>query len=273
MKKAVLLLIGFLVVPLFAQASDYLYRGRVEFIKIEGAGKKILKKQTLTHPHHFDDNQMRGILSAIKFSKKAIIMKSVDRERLFNDKAVEFLLPYFIRAFDQMNEKELLAFAYIDQNPKFLIRNDRLTTAKMFVEGGKLHIRFSKLYAKLLGDYQRKGSEHLINDARGINVSLEYGPGVEPSAEGEEEITLNLAYDFTKDPPALIAGTDKDKKNKKGKGAEKKKPESQPTTPAPKAEAGKTPRERLKELDHLRNEELITDKEYREKRREVLKDL
>lgn len=259
------LVLAFLLLSSLSFASEYLYRGRVEYIRIEKANRDIAKK-TLSHPYIFTDDTMRGILSSLRFSKKVLIVKDIEERRLFSDRSVEFLLPYLVRGFSKLKEKEQIHFAFIEQDPKFLIRSDRLTAATLFVEGGMLHIRFGKIFAKLLGDYERKGQEHLLNDARSLGLSLEYSPGVEPSAEDDKEVLINLAYDFTKSPPVL-AGSEKEKK---GRGLKK---EVEKEAKKETVEPSKNPRERLREIEKLRQEELITDKEYREKRREILKEL
>ncbi|MDO8461819.1 MAG: hypothetical protein Q7S98_03050 [Deltaproteobacteria bacterium] len=246
-------------------ASEYLYKGRVEYIRIEKAGRGV-GKRTLSHPYTFTDEGMRGILSSLRFSKKMLITKDIEERNLFSARSVEFLIPYLVRGFAKLKEKEQIHFAYIEQDPKSLIRSDRLTAATLFVEEGMLHIRFGKIFAKLLGDYQRKGQEHLLDDARSLGLSLEYAPGVEPSGEDDKEVLINLAYDFTKTPPTL-ASAEKEKKGKEVKKEAPKEIKKQTVEPS------KNPRERLKEVEKLKQEELITDEEYRQKRRDILKEL
>ncbi|MDO8644347.1 MAG: hypothetical protein Q7S00_05190 [bacterium] len=249
------LLFFFLLLPLTLSAATF-YRGRVDYVRTEKAPKEV-RQLKLNHPHLFDEDKLRSILSAIRFNKKILVMKDIENRRVFDDRAVEFLLPYLMQAFSQVGEKELVRFAFVNQDPKVIIQNDQLIACKMFIEGTTLHMDFMKLYAKLLGDYQRKGAENLIWDSQEIGVSLEYIPGIQPSQNNPKEVLIDMTHDFTKEPAAVEASQ----------------PEIRVQTKIIQKEAPKSVKERLKELEQVKKEELITEKEYQKKRKDLLKEL
>ena len=62
--------------------------------------------------------------------------------------------------------------------------------------------------------------------------------------------------------------------SKKQKTEEKTAPATTPENPSQDvSEKTKTVRERLKELDQMKKDEMITEKEYQTKRKEILKEL
>ena len=145
--------------------------------------------------------------------------------------------------------------SYFTRESKVLIQNDRLTVFRAFLKDDGLHIKFTKLHAKLLGDRTTMGRERASSEARGLRVSLEVQPGQNRISHDPEELVFDLAH-FTGAPqkpvPAMVRGTAKKE-----------------AVTAPE----KSLRDRLKELDQLKKDELITQEEYEKKRRELLKDL
>ena len=189
-------------------------------------------------------------------------MKDIEDRRLFDAKNVEFLAPYLMEALKKASPQQVVVVSYFTREAKSVVMEDRLTVFRAFVKEDGLHFRFKKLYAKLLGDRTTKGLERSMQEAKGIRVQLEPQPGVALVSHKPVEVIFDLPY-FLKGTSAVPAEASPGKKpillhthDTLGKGDE-----------------GRPIRERLKELDRLREEELITEKEYQRKRRELLEEL
>jgi len=249
---------AFLASP--AAASQFIYKStnKIDFIKIDKA-KKAEKEGGLKHPYDLDPEQIRTILRSIHFNKKILILKDIENRQLFDEGDVEFLAPYLVEAFKKAGPEEAVVVSYFSRTTKLVIQNDRLTIFRAFVKDDGLHFRFSKLYAKMMGDRTTMGAERAAHEARGTRVSLEVQPGQNRISWDPEEMVFDLAY--------FVSGGIKPVEEKPV-AASKKKGKKEVAS-----EEGKSVRERLKELDQLKKDEMITEKEYQQKRKELLKDL
>lgn len=293
MKKLTMAAVG--VLALFGastvSAGDTIYKSKnkIDFIKLDGA-KKDEKDGGLNHPHTFEADQIREILGSVHFNKKILMLKDVENRDLFDAQNIEFLTPYLVEAFQKAKSNETVVVSYFTRDTKLVIQNDRLTVMRMFLKNDGLHIKFTKIYAKMLGDRTTQGAAAASANARGMRVSLELQPGQNRISWDPEELVFDLSQ-FT---GGAVAATDtkaakdskKAKKEKKGKEivaeeAVKETPvaeakpvkESKKKTAAAEPTGEKTVRDRLKELDDLKKDEMITEKEYQAKRKELLKDL
>ena len=224
----------------------------VKIVKAKGSEKKL----GLQHPYEFSPDQIREILRSIRFNKKVLLVNDIKEERLLQERHVEFLAPYLQEAFQKAGSNEVIVASYFTQDRHFGIADERLTLFRAYVAPDGLHFQFTKIYAKMLGDRTTKGRVRAMNDAKGIGVALELQPGQERISWEPEELVFDLKSAFAKDPKKRIQKQIQ-VKTKTEKSTLKE----------------KQIRERLEELDRLKEEELITEKEYRKKRRELLKDL
>ena len=260
-----LVLAVFLASPAAADEFIYKSKNKLDFVKLDQAKKKE-KEGGLLHPHDFDPDQIRVILASIHFNKKILMMKDIENRRLFDDGNVETLAPYLIEAFKKAKPEETVVVSYFTRDQKFLIQNDRLTIFRAFVKEDGLHLIFTKVYAKLLGDRMTMGADKISREARSIRVGLEVQPGQNRLSWDPEELVFDLAYYAPGGVKEAQPVAEKAIKiEKKGKGKE--------AAAAPAQEGEKTVRERLKELDDLKKDELITEKEYQRKRRELIEQL
>ncbi|HSA58392.1 MAG TPA: hypothetical protein VLJ37_01745 [bacterium] len=262
--------------PALAGEIIYKSKNKIDFIKLDGA-KKAEKEGGIDHPHTFTADQMKAILSSIKFNKKILLLKDIENRELFDEKNVEFLTPYLVDAFQKAKPEEVVVVSYFTRDSKLVIQNDRLTVMRAFVKTDGLHIKFTKIYAKLLGDRTTQGAASASAQARGLRVTLELQEGQNRISWDPEE----LVFDLSRFSGAAVA--EKAEPVKKGKGKKEKegkeivaeeavKP-SKKSASAPEASGEKTVRDRLKELDQLKADALISDKEYQAKRKELLKEL
>ena len=287
MKRSLLMLsLGFLVLfPAKAPAADtviYKSTNKLDVIKLDGA-KKAEKEGGLNHPYEFDADQLRAILGSVHFNKKILLMKDIENRDLFKPENVEFLTPYLKEAFQKVNNEEVVVVSYFTRDTHLVIQNDRLTVFRAYVKGDGLHIKFTKLYAKLLGDRTTKGGDKAAADARGMRVGLELQPGQDRISWDPEEIIFDLNH-FKAGGSVATKEDAKPAKKEKGKKekveekietkAEPAKNEKKKAAAADESEAKiQSVRVRMKELDQMKKDEMITEKEYQKKRKEILKEL
>lgn len=254
MNRILLTFLVFLSSPLWASTLIYKSPNKIDFVKIVGA-KKEEKEGGLKHPYKWNPEQIRAILRSIHFNKAVMLKQDIQDQQLFGERNVEFLAPYLMEAFQKAGPEEVVVVSYFTEKSKLLVPDDRLTIFRAYIKEDGLHVKFLKLYAKLLGDRTTKGAERAIQEAKGMHVSLELQPGQNRISWDPEELVFGLKYDF------------------KGSGP----PEQEVRVKMKPSSAGAAPqksvRERLKELDRLKEDELITEKEYQKKRKELLKEL
>jgi len=293
MKKLILsVLVGIVVLcgSSSSEAGEYLYKSpnKLDFIKMDKA-KKSEKEGGLRHPATLDENQVKGILSSLHFSKSILIRKDINDKAIFSERHVEFLAPYLAEGLKKADENQVVTVSYFTKDSKFLIQNNRITIFRAFVKDDGLHLHFSKIYAKILGDRETKGVHQAATQATAVNVVLEMQPGLSWVTIDPPEVLADLKYDFVAHrsaPQVPIVSKGK----KVGAGLK-----PAPTEPV-SSESGKPKvpsyddvsehgdyrespqhkaniKQRLKELEDLKKEDLITDKEYQRKRRDLLQEL
>lgn len=262
MKKILFTMAFFLLTgSVFAKTTFIYNNNRMNYVKIEGIHKDDLKICQPTQPATISEQKMRDILKAIRFSRTHILKEEIEDERVFTDREVNFFAPKVIEALSQATEKDRVAISYVTKDPMFIMRNDRLTIAILWVCDKDMHLRFEKLLAKLTGDYDKRSDySKIISQSRGLRTSLEVDEGIS-YGRTKDELVINLNYDFSEEPPsALVAAVSA---GEKGKEAAAVQPTQEP----------KTTKERLQELDNLKLDGLITEKEYKRKRKAIIEGL
>lgn len=262
MKRILFLLVFCFVTGTAFAKTTYIYNNnRMNYVKIEGIHKDDLKICQPTQPATISEQKMRDILKAVRFSRTYILKEELEDERVFTDREINFFAPKVIEALSQATEKERVAISYVTKDPMFVMRNDRLTIAVLWVCGSDMHMRFEKLLAKLTGDYDKRSDySKIIAQSRGLHISLELGDG-QSYGRTKDELVINLDYDFSEEPPSVpVAAVSA---GEKGKEVVAVQPPAEP----------KTTKERLQELDNLKLDGLITEKEYKRKRKAIIEGL
>lgn len=287
MKKLILaaLIISLLPLSALARKSTYIVTNhRFNFIKLKEVKNKVAEQKQMTHPRNIEESQIRAILESIKLSKRQLFSKDIDTQDVFNEKAIDYLAPALVRAFREASPNEEVVISYLVKQPYFIIRNDRLNIANMWIHGNELHIRFQKLYAKLLGDTDKRGRhDKQIAKAQGLRVDLDLQPGQMMAIGDDKELIVELDHNFQADLERAARLEKKqvipDEKTTKTAKAETTTAASTEataatatTTTAATVDSGDI-RTRLSKLEQLRREGLINNKEYKEKKKEILKDL
>lgn len=252
-----------------AAKTTYVFTNRkFNFIKRTELSKKILKKRgEIVHPYTFTALQLRKMLEPITVHQKLFFSKEVVEREVFNANTLDWLVPHLANAFKDAKIGEEVIFSFVVPSKKFLIRDDRLTIVHSWVSGGKWHLHFKKLMAKIPNTYDQRGDIHkAMNEAQSVRISLELAKGQEFGASTEElqivipsvESLAQVELSEPKEEPKPATSFD---------AVPAAKPEVKAQAPASDLEL------RLQELKALKEKGLISNKEYKEKRQEILKDL
>jgi len=249
--------------------SEYIYTDhRFNYVKLEDLSKKDAESIQPTQPYTTTEEDMRAVLKSLKLSRNFIIKKEVEDQDIFSEKGINFLAHKLVEGLLKATDKQKVVFSYLAKEPVFVLRNDRITIGYIWAKSASIHFKFEKLYAKLLGDTDKKGDfPKLIARAKGLRIELELD-ACQSYGDSTSEIVVDVACATGKTKEGAATAevqptpAGKDKKDKAVK-----------ETAAPVAQAPMTTRDRLKELEQLKMDGLITESEYKRKRRDVLKGL
>jgi len=286
MKKILLaMVVGVLLIPSIAQAKkSTIYRqanNPANIIKLDKIGSKEATELQLNHPYTFSEDQMADILRSIRFNRRALFSQKVKTRHVYEEEYIEKYTPLLVKAFKEVGPKEVVYFSLAQQRPLFIIRNDRLTSVRMWVSGQELHIDFLKTEAKLQGDYKQRTQQgrRLIEDSKGLRISLEPQEGQKFAFDSSDEIILDLSANWE----AIVTKIEAEEKRikeqmelEKAKGSRKKKiakQQAQSQRPPVSEKDRKTAEERLGELKKLKDKGLINEQDYERKKQEILENL
>lgn len=247
--------------PALAAKTTYVYTDRkYHFVKRMELKKKELKARgEADHPQTLEPLTLRDLLAGIEISKQLILSKKIEEREVFDQHGLDFLVPHLVEAFKQAQPNERIVFSFIVRQSRAVFQDTRLTLAEAWVKEGFLHIHFRKLMAKIDLTKNDKFADvsRAINRAKGLRVSLELKEG-QQFGESTDEILL---------PVGGVPGRDQiPEETVKKETKEKPKATAQQTAPT----ATET---RLRELENLKKQGLITKKEYEAKKKEILNDL
>lgn len=216
----------------------------------------------INHPYTFTEPQMRIILQHVEISQRSAFTSNEKMKEIFDAYSIAKLTPPLVEAFKAVQPNQRVAFAFMIKDPKIIIRNDRLSDGWMWVENGKLHIQFDKLFVKVTGDTDKMGygAQRQVATARGLRVSLDLFDGQEYGASTKELVVDIEVF-------AKLADIEQAKVKEL---AEKGVPKSDVKV---KIEKEKSAKQRLIELETLRKERLISEKEYQLKKKEIMNQL
>ncbi len=262
----------------WAASGEYIYRQRVNWVKLSEANQKDLPPGELTHPYtSITVEQMEAMLLSVKISQKYVLKKEVDTSDVFSTWEAHKYAPMIVEALAKATPDQVVNFSIVHKRPFFILRNDRLSMANVFVASDGLHIQFSKIFAQLSGDYEASAHmEKALRDAKTLRVSLAAQAGQVLSYTSPTELILDPNYDF-------VAHVQKEQNEQEAsdeqemKGAEKKEKKSatkkEETSVASVPSEGESATDRLKQLEDLKRQKLITDQEYTTLRQKILSDL
>ena len=279
-----------LALPQLAPASDkVIFNKKYDTVRLVKTKDSVTGGVALDQPKVIGAEKIHNMLATLRFDKRNVLFKNQEDARLFDKRGLKMLSEPISQAFAAATPEQLVFFQFIKKAPYAkVIRNDRLIRGYLFVHDGKVFIRFQKLYAKIFGDYQRAGQQRMLNDAKDVRVSLNQQLGQE--VLGQKLVSLQVSHDF-------YADLQREAEEKKQAELEKKKqedtigvpvPDAPPPSPKSKsnsegsvtklvkndtAASAANPNSveaRLNKLDDLKEKKLISNQEYKAKRKEIL---
>lgn len=280
MKKLIFFALVLALLPASALAKKTTYivtNHRLNYVKLVEVKQSVAEKRGMSHPAEVTEAQMRDMLKSIKLSRGHLWSKEVDTQDTFSESSINFLAPAFVRAFREATPTDEVVFSYLIKDPFFIIRNDRLNLGKAWIHDNQLYIDFQKLYAKVTGNLDARGGEaKAVASARGLRIDLDLQPGQQMDVDDPKILVVDIGHNFAGDAAAVTAAAPEETKETKGKKKSKKevaKAEDAAAAPAAATDKPDDAQLRLERLDHLRKDGLISEKEYKEKKKEILKDL
>lgn len=277
MKRLVVIvvLVACVAAPAMALARKTTYfvtNKRWNYVKLVEVKPAVAQERNMRHPMDVSQAQMVDILKSLKLSKRHMIGDKIDTREIFNQKAINYLAPALCQAFRAAMPNEEVQFSYNVKDPMFILRNDRLTMVTAWVSGNDLYLHFDKLAVKMLGDTDKRGQKsYVLSRTQGIRLSLEIGPGQQMAAVGSKTMVVDLKYNSK----PVVASS---KTEEGGKAVASSASSTKTAETAAEAAPAVTPADdsitlRLEKLDTLRKRNLISNKEYKQKKREILKEL
>ncbi len=268
MRKVLLftLIVSLMPTACLAKKTTYITTNhRLNYVKVQEVKRDVAETRKMDHPRTISELQMRGILKSIKLNRRHLIEEKVKHDlSVFNEPAINFLAPAMVKAFKQAKPNEEVTFSFLVKDPIFVLRNDRINIADCWIHNNELHMKFHKLYAKVTGDIDKRGySRRAVSRARGLRLAFEIGPGQKMGINDPKELVVDLNYDFTKAKPKLLAETTDEFNESK----------AESRSSAGEKLVNDNIKKRLERLEDLKKEKLITQKEYDQKRKEILEEL
>lgn len=280
-KTFIITIITFAVItPVVAKKTNYIYRKRANWVKLVQLSNKQLAGHQLNHPYtNITSEQMTGMLMSLKLNKAQLFKKGYKTTEIFNVIEARKYAPLLVKAFMEAGPNQVINMSVVHKRPYFILRNDHISIINMFVTDRGLHLNFTKLYAKLTGDYKQASRlDESIRKAKSIRVSLQPGPGQSLVSE-HNEIILDPYYDFANNvvipqPVVDSAKSDKDKDSGSSPAQNNMHQSNLALSPGgqttPPQQDIKT---RLQTLEDLRKSKLISEAEYKQKRNKILQEL
>ena len=249
------------------------------YVKLIKMKEKVAEDRVSTHPATVSIEQMEAFLASLRYNKAMLFREEMKDRRIFNDEEAKKFAPYLVEALAEADPFEQVAFSIVTKRPYFIIRNDAVNQGLMWVHKNELHVKFTKLAAKLTGDYKMRGSgDRIVQQSRGVRVSLDTIQGQKLSFEDGSEIIIEMNADWPTILAQVQAQDDAEKKTKsslkifqKNKDKVAQVDTKNPVITSPSA--GGSVEARLKTLKELKDKGLISPQDYELKKKEILKNL
>jgi len=254
--------------------SDYLYRQRVNWVKLDKADSDNVPLSDLKHPYTISVDQMEAMLLSIKIDKKYLLKKGVDSLDVFNAWEARKYASLFVDALAKANNDQVVNFSVVHKRPTFILRNDRLTMGNVFAASDGVHFQFTKLFAPLEGDYEASAEiNKAFRKAKTIRVSLAAGEGQVLSYTNQYELIMNPSYNFASSVQVQEMLKQADDENQMKSASKRGKGDLVDNQATVAPSSNKSATERLKELDALKTQKLISEGEYQQLRKKILSEL
>jgi hypothetical protein len=232
-------------------------KGPDTWVKITRARKKM---RPLDHPHKFTDQQMKSLLDSLMYFQPGFFSVTGKRGKVFDlltEEEMEIMAAPLVEAFEKADSEQWVDFSVNTFRGQMLIGSFRQTDGVMFVKDGKLNIVIRNIAEKKSPTEELATYDPTIG-YRGMS-HLEKMPSAELKEDNWLVIDLESFYEADKEERAAQE--------------EKKAEEEEPAREGPEKKQDFSVKERLRMLQELYDEGLITEQEYNMKRKEVLEEL
>ncbi len=264
-----------------ASNMNYIYRQKANWVVIEKASSKEVPLGSFKHPvNSINVNEMEAMMLSIKIDRKYLLKKEIETVDVFNSFEARKFAAFFVEALAKLDNDSVVNFAIIHKRPIFILQNDRISTGNLWVSDDGVHFQFSKLFAKIEGDYESSvNMDKSLRKAKTTRVSLAATPGQKLSYNSPTEIILEPTHDFISQTTAeraddqvaenqVLKGS-KSRGNVSDDAAESSIRTARPVASKPSGSVA----DRLKQLDNLKAQKLVTDAEYQKLRQKILSDI
>lgn len=267
--------------------NSFVYRQRANWVRLVKLSNKQLAGQVLQHPtESITADEMENMLLSLQMNKKSTFKKNIDTLEVFSSFEARRFAGPIVQALAQASPNEVVNVSVIHKRPTFILRNDYVSNINVFVNEEGVHFFFNKLFARLEGDYNAMSNmDEMLKKAKTMRVTLDAKAGQKLSFNNPMHVILEQQHDFAGDvvvekqkDEAINKEMLKPKKDRKPIASSDDTSEFNDTpvatSSAPKSVSSSgsssDTASRLRKLEQLHNEKLITDAEYQKKRSEIL---
>lgn len=266
--------------------NNYIYRQKINWVKLDKADPKDVPLGSLKHPYtSVSTEEMEAMLLSIKIAKRYALKRTVESVDVFNSWEARRYAPFFVEGLAKVDPDHVINFAIIHKRPAFILQNDFITMGNIWADSEGVHFQFTKLYAKISGDYEASAhTDKTLRKVKSQRLALEAGPGQKLSYYSAMEIIMDPAHNFISEAQVELARREaieesllrgKTSKKKKGKAAREPitEEEKQEVATGVSASDSKNVAGRLKELEKLKADKLISEQEYQSLRKKILQEI
>jgi len=264
-----------LAFPCSAVAADekYVWQSRDQFVAISEQDGPESSTSPNDQPASLSSEQVRNALSSM-------VLSTNDKHKqlpVFNQTEIDMLSQYIPEALHQAGPREDVTFAIVGHFSSFadFLKVRKVTTGRVFYKDGKLNIIFGIVHRDIKENEDRRLNP-LTPGSRTRPVDLEDSimalPGEPPFSKPREDWVVFSRQNLDKPAFTPMAPVREERGHEQ---MDRRPAEStilqteQPKAMAPPYKE-KSTEERLIQLNELKNKRLITDEEYRAKRKEIL---
>ncbi|MGR3302162.1 MAG: SHOCT domain-containing protein [Candidatus Scalindua sp.] len=231
-------------------------------------------KKNFNHPYYFTGSGLANILSSIYYKKKSLIKGSTGRRKLFRQEELQTIIPPIISAFSMATDsQDILVFSTSDK----VLLADRQSYFSMFITDSDLNIVFSTIQSKKNltdGRAFRKSNKNKFKDPLDVKRSSYWSlvpMGGQILASGRQNwliVDLGSSLFGVADSDSESSNNNSIQTGSNVSAIERKIRTNKSFIQEKKKYQGV--REKLRELRDLRDEELISEKDYDAKKKELL---
>ncbi len=230
-------------------------------------GKEEIVRQGYNHPVQMTVEDLTALLNEISINKFELIGWG-EAHALFYQEEISKLAPRLVDAFTQASSDQWIYFSITAEKPALFNDTLRITDGICFIKDNKLNFVFSNLNIEIAGQNTigapKSKNDFKKGDPRTLTPSQTYRFVFQPEKPYQKPPVIEgdqwLSDEQTQWLVFILDAADVS-------------PVVAESTPAAEPDEKSSIKERLKKLKELRQHDLITDKEYEAKRKQILKEL